>query len=274
MAADLDNLDLGKPTEYVDVYTPSLLKSIARAPVRAAMGIEGPNLPFTGVDVWNGYELSWLNRKGRPEVAGLRVTIPTQSSHIPESKALKLYLGSFANSQFVSRQDVENTIESDLKLAVRAPVIVEVLPLDQIEDSGAQLTGESLDVLDVQTDVYEPAPDLLQTTSDSPMRETVFTHLLRTLCPVTSQPDWGSLWIQYSGPEIDRASLLKYIVSFRNHQGFHEEAVERMYVDIMARCAPSALTLHARYLRRGGLDINPFRSTKETEAPPLRLSRQ
>lgn len=274
MTADFDSLDLGKATEYVDVYTPSLLKNITRAPVRAQMGIEGPHLPFTGVDVWNGYELSWLNRKGRPEVAALRVTIPAQSSHIPESKALKLYLGSFANSQFNSRQDVENTIESDLKLAVRAPVIVEVLPLDQIENSGAQLTGESLDVLDVQTDVYEPDPGLLQTTSDGPIRETVFTHLLRTLCPVTSQPDWGSLWIQYSGPQIDRASLLKYIVSFRNHQGFHEEAVERMYVDIMGRCAPSALTLHGRYLRRGGLDINPFRSSRETEAPPLRLARQ
>ena len=274
MSADFDSLDLGKPTEYVDVYTPSLLRSIARAPVRAQMGVEGPNLPFTGVDVWNGYELSWLNRKGRPEVAVLRVTIPAQSSHIPESKALKLYLGSFANSRFVSRQDVEHTIESDLKLAVRAPVIVEVLPLDQIENSGAQLTGESLDVLDLQTDVYEPEPGLLRTISEGPVRETVFTHLLRTLCPVTSQPDWGSLWIQYSGPEIERTSLLKYIVSFRNHQGFHEEAVERMFIDIMERCAPSTLTLHGRYLRRGGLDINPFRSSKETEAPPLRLSRQ
>lgn len=274
MTSELDRLDLGKPTEYVDVYTPSLLKGIARGPIREALGIGGPQLPFTGVDVWNGYELSWLNRKGRPEVAALRMTIPAQSSHIPESKSLKLYLGSFANSKFVSRQDVENTIESDLKLAVRSPVIVEVLPLDQLEGATTHFTGESLDVIDVPMEVYEPDAELLQTTGGGAVRETVFTHLLRTLCPVTSQPDWGSLWIQYAGPQIDRASLLRYVVSFRNHQGFHEEAVERMYVDIMARCAPSTLTVYARYLRRGGLDINPFRSTKDTQAPPIRLARQ
>ena len=274
MDSELDKLDLGKPTEYVDVYTPSLLKGIARASMRAALGLEGAQLPFTGVDVWNGYELSWLNRKGRPEVAALRVTIPAQSSHIPESKAFKLYLNAFSNSQFVSRQDVENTIESDLKLAVRAPVIVEVLPLDQLEAPANHFTGESLDVLDVPVEVYEPDPELLQTSGGAALRETVFTHLLRTLCPVTGQPDWGSLWIQYAGPEIDRAALLRYVVSYRNHRGFHEEAVERMYLDIMARCEPTTLTLHARYLRRGGLDINPFRSTKETQAPSLRLARQ
>jgi 7-cyano-7-deazaguanine reductase len=274
MNRDLDKLELGKPTQYVDVYTPSLLKGMARAPLREAFGIDGAQLPFTGVDVWNGYELSWLNRKGRPEVAALRVTIPAQSSHIPESKAFKLYLNSFANSQFVSRQDVENTIESDLKLAVRAPVIVEVLPLDQLDAATMHFTGESLDVIDVPMEVYEPDAALLQTTGGGALRETVFTHLLRTLCPVTGQPDWGSLWIQYAGPEIDRTSLLRYVVSFRNHRGFHEEAVERMYVDIMARCAPSSLTVYARYLRRGGLDINPFRSTKDTQAPPVRLARQ
>lgn len=274
MTAGLEETDLGKPVAYVDTYTPSLLKGIARTTMREGLGIEGVALPFTGVDVWTGYELSWLNRKGRPEVAALRVTIPAQSSHIPESKAFKLYLNSFANSQFVSRQDVENTVESDLKLAVRSPVIVEVLPLDQLEAPSGQFTGETLDVIDVPMDCYEVNPELLQPAGGPTVRETVFTHLLRTLCPVTGQPDWGSLWIQYAGPEIDRTSLLRYIVSYRNHCGFHEEAVERMYMDIMARCEPTNLSVYARYLRRGGLDINPFRSTRETQAPALRLSRQ
>jgi 7-cyano-7-deazaguanine reductase len=274
MNAELEGTSLGKPVEYVDVYTPSLLEGIARASMREDLGIDGNALPFTGIDLWTGYELSWLNRKGRPEVAALRVTIPAQSSHIPESKAFKLYLNSFSNSQFVSRQDVENTIESDLKLAVRAPVIVEVLPLDQLGAPSGQFTGETLDVIDTPVDCYEVDPDLLPPPEASAVRETVFTHLLRTLCPVTGQPDWGSLWIQYAGPEIDRACLLRYIVSYRNHRGFHEETVERMFMDLMERCEPTSLSICARYLRRGGLDINPFRSTRDTQAPGVRLNRQ
>ena len=271
--AGLDDLQLGKPTAYVDSYTPSLLDSVPRSLMREPLDITGPALPFTGVDRWMGYELSWLNRKGRPEVAVLRVTIPAQSSHVPESKSFKLYLGSFANSQFVSRADVENTIESDLKLAVRAPVIVEVLPLESVSEISS-FTGESLDVQEIGAEEYDVNPHLLALTGGPTVRETVFSHLLRTLCPVTGQPDWGSVWIQYAGSEIDRAGLLRYIVSYRNHQGFHEEAVERMFVDITARCAPTSLSVYARYLRRGGLEIDPFRSNKDAEAPELRLSRQ
>jgi len=269
----LDDLQLGKATTYVDSYTPPLLAGVPRSLMRAPLDLTGPALPFTGVDRWVGYELSWLNRKGRPEVAALRVTIPAQSSHVPESKSFKLYLGSFANSQFVSRADVENTIESDLKLAVRAPVIVEVLPIEAIGETGG-FTGESLDVQEIDAEEYEVNPHLLSLSGGPTVRETVFSHLLRTLCPVTGQPDWGSVWIQYAGAEIDRAGLLRYIISFRNHQGFHEEAVERIYADITARCAPTSLSVYARYLRRGGLEINPYRSNKDDQPPELRLARQ
>lgn len=270
-----DALPLGKPTDYVDTYTPSLLQGIPRATMREPLGLDSGELPFRGVDAWNGYELSWLNKRGRPEVAAVRIVVPATTPHIFESKSLKLYLTSFSQSQFASRADVQRTLESDLRLAARAPVIVEVVPLDQLDSAGlAHYTGTSLDTQDIDASVYEVTPDLLETRGDVNVRETLFTHLLRTRCPVTGQPDWGSLWIQYAGPPIDHAGLLRYIISYRTHQGFHEETVERMFVDLTRRCEPTTLTVQANYLRRGGLEINPFRSSKDTEGLALRLSRQ
>jgi 7-cyano-7-deazaguanine reductase len=276
MATDAshDDLPLGKPTEYVDTYMPSLLQGIPRASMREPLGWDD-EVPFRGVDVWNAYELSWLNRRGRPEVAWARITVPAGTPRIVESKSLKLYLGSFAQTQFASRAEVERTLEGDLKLACRAPVMVDVMALDQLESDGVTpLAGTSLDTQDIDVDTYEVTPDLLATKGDVVVRETLFTHLLRTRCPVTGQPDWGSLWIKYAGVPIDHAGLLRYLISFRNHQGFHEETVERIWRDIHRVCAPDTLTVHAYYLRRGGLEINPYRSDKDAEPPRGRLARQ
>lgn len=273
--AKLDDLPLGKQSPYVDTYTPSLLQGIERGAMRESLGIDD-ELPFKGADAWVGYELSWLNRRGRPEVAAVRILVPAQTPRIVESKSLKLYLNSFSQTEFTSRADVQRTLESDLRLAARAPVMVDVVPLDQLETSGlSHLSGVSLDTQDIEVADYAVKPELLATRGgDVNVRETLFTHLLRSLCPVTGQPDWGSLWIQYAGPPIDHAGLLRYIISYRGHQGFHEETVERIFMDLLRRCEPTTLTVQAFYLRRGGLEINPFRSTKDSEPPPLRLSRQ
>lgn len=272
--AKLDELPLGKQSVYVDTYTPSLLQGIERTAMREPLGIDD-ELPFRGADAWTGYELSWLNRRGRPEVAAVRILVPAQTPRIFESKSLKLYLNSLSQTEFTSRADVQRTLESDLRLAARAPVIVDVVPLDQLDTAGVgHLAGVCLDTQDIDVSDYEVKPELLVTQGDVNVRETLFTHLLRSLCPVTGQPDWGSLWIQYAGPPIDHAGLLRYIVSYRGHQGFHEETVERIFMDLLRRCEPTTLTVQAFYLRRGGLEINPFRSTKDSEPPPLRLSRQ
>lgn len=273
-STNLDDLPLGKTTDYVDTYTPSLLKGIARGDMREPLGLDG-DLPFRGVDVWNAYELSWLNRRGRPEVAWARITVPVTTPRIVESKSLKLYLNSFSQTRFASRNEVERTLEGDLKLACRAPVMVDVMPLDQLESDGVTpLAGTSLDTQEIDVEDYEVAPYLLGTKGDVSVRETLFTHLLRTRCPVTGQPDWGSLWVKYAGSPIDHAGLLRYLISYRNHAGFHEETVERIWCDIHRECAPDSLTVHAYYLRRGGIEINPYRSDKDAEPPRGRLARQ
>ncbi|HSG91163.1 MAG TPA: NADPH-dependent 7-cyano-7-deazaguanine reductase QueF, partial [Pseudomonadales bacterium] len=262
----LDHLPLGKPTDYSDSYTPSLIQGITRETMREPLGIDGETLPFKGADAWTGYELSWLNKRGRPEVAAVRILVPVHTPRIFESKSLKLYLGSFSQTQFASRADVQRTMESDLRLAARAPVIVQVIALEQLDTAGlSHVTGVSLDTQEIDVDEYQVNPELLTTHGDVNVRETLFTHLLRSRCPVTGQPDWGTLWIQYAGPPIDHAGLLRYVISFRNHQGFHEETVERIFMDIQRRCAPTTLSVQAFYLRRGGLEINPYRSSKDDE---------
>lgn len=272
---DYGDLTLGKPVRYTATYTPSLLQSVQRGPLRAALGIEGSTLPFHGVDAWTAYELSWLNRKGRPEIAAVHIEVPSSSPCMIESKSLKLYLGSFSQTPFARRADVQRTLESDLALAAKAPVGVTLVGLEQLEADGVvRVAGSCLDVLDVEITHYEVDARLLRANPDMNARESLYSNLLRSCCPVTGQPDWGTVLVQYAGPAIDHASLLRYVVSFRNHSGFHEETVERMFVDIMARCRPNALSVQARYLRRGGIEINPFRSSRDETPTMLRTARQ
>lgn len=269
-----NDLPLGKDTEYVTTYTPSLLRSIERDELRAALGI-GAKLPFQGEDTWTCYELSWLNSKGRPDAAIARIRVPCNSPCIVESKSLKLYLNSFAQTVFATRVELVTTLNSDLAVAFRAPVMVNLLDPDQAPEPISMLPGRSLDKLDVDVEVYHWCPDMLEVAPNRvTVRQTHHTNLFRCVCPVTGQPDWASVLVQYVGRRIPPASLLRYLVSFRNHAAFHETTVERIFIDLKSRCAPEHLTVYARFLRRGGIDINPFRSTGDAFAPSLRVMRQ
>jgi 7-cyano-7-deazaguanine reductase len=277
-----EHSQLGKASAYVDQYDASLLFPLPRETKRLEIGITG-SLPFLGADLWTAFELSWLNLRGKPQVALAHFTVPCESTHIVESKSFKLYLNSFNNSRFASADAVRERLRDDISAAiwqggpVRAIAGVRLL-LPELFDAEPvhELDGLSIDRLDVECELYQPAPQLLSAALDEkPVEETLVSHLLKSNCLVTGQPDWGSVQIRYSGPQIDQAGLLQYIVSFRNHNEFHEQCVERIYIDIMARCKPTKLSVYARYTRRGGLDINPWRSSHPQMPPPnVRTARQ
>ncbi len=268
---------LGQPTRYADQYDPALLFPIARAPQRAELGIR-VTLPFLGADLWTAFELSWLNARGKPQVALAHITVPCESVNLIESKSLKLYLGSFNNSRFADATEVLERLRADLTEAawrgavVQSSVGVKLVPVELFDcEPIEELDGLSLDRLDLDCAHYTPAPELLRAaTLEAPVSEVLTSQLLRSNCPVTGQPDWGSVQISYFGPQIDQAGLLRYLVSLRNHQGFHEHCVERIFMDITARCQPHKLSVYARYTRRGGLDINPFRSSFPQPLPANR----
>ncbi|MCP5180221.1 MAG: NADPH-dependent 7-cyano-7-deazaguanine reductase QueF [Pseudomonadales bacterium] len=263
---------LGRQTPHIDTYTPSLLYSIRRE-----QGREGLTLPAAihGEDVWHGYEFTWLDRHGKPVVAGLRLRVPLSSPCIVESKSLKLYLNSFAQTRFNGQADVLRTLDSDLKLAVRAPLLVELFPLRQLATLPSSLPGACLDDVECEVGVYRPDAGLLRLEDENAVvHESVYTHLFRSLCPVTGQPDFATVWISYRGRPLSRRDLLRYLISFRQHAGFHESVVERIFTDLLARCAPQSLSVQGCFQRRGGLDINPFRSTEPDAAPLVRLPRQ
>jgi 7-cyano-7-deazaguanine reductase len=242
---------------------------VPRAPQRAALGI-GTRIPFTGVDLWTAYELTWLDGRGKPQVALATLQVSVDSPAIVESKSMKLYLGSFAQSRYGSRADVAATIARDLSHAAGAPVFATLEePAAFAAQSIAELTGESLDELPVACDAYDVAPDLLSA-GGATVDETLTTRLFRSVCPVTAQPDIASLQVAYRGPRIDRAGLLRYLVSYRCHAGFHEHCVERIFVEIAARCRCEQLTVYARFTRRGGIDINPYR-TNAGSPPPVNV---
>ena len=273
---------LGKASSYVDRYDPSLLYPLPRAVQRQQIGITDQPL-FLGADLWTAYELSWLNLRGKPQVALAQVVVPCESSHLVESKSLKLYLNSFNNSRFESAAHVRDILQKDLSEAVwrsgpvQSGVGVRLLTPDQFaREQIHELAGVDLDRLDLDCTEFQPAPHLLQAAMDEqPVTETLTSQLLKSNCLVTGQPDWGSLAISYSGPQIDQAGLLQYIVSFRNHNEFHEHCVERIFMDIWTRCQPSKLTVYARYTRRGGVDINPWRSSHTQTLPVnMRTARQ
>ena len=259
---------------YRDTYDPGLLQPVPRAPHRRELGI-GDTLPFSGADIWTAYELSWLDPKGKPQVAMATFAVPADTPNLIESKSLKLYLNSFNQTPVTSPEALRETLLEDLGGACGAPVGVEIrLPEDFGDERIEELDGESIDAIDVETRDYLPNPDHLRT-GRSPAEETLVSNLLKTNCPLTGQPDWAGIQIRYSGPRIDRAGLLRYIVSFRRHGGFHEHCTERIFMDILRRCRPARLTVYARYTRRGGLDINPFRTNCGEKVPRnVRTARQ
>ena len=273
---------LGKSSSYVDQYDAALLFPIARRPKRDEIGLTG-TLPFFGADLWTAYELSWLNPHGKPQLALARITVPAESTHIVESKSVKLYLNSFNNSVFADAAAVQTRLREDLSAAVwqggavMSSVGVQlVLPQDFDKEPVHELDGLNLDRLDLECSHYQPAPELLTAQfNQAPVTETLTSQLLKSNCLVTGQPDWGSVRISYTGPQIDQAGLLQYIVSFRNHNEFHEQCVERIFMDIWRACKPSKLEVYARYTRRGGVDINPWRTSHPMAAPVnIRTARQ
>ena len=285
--AGLAGAPLGRTSAYVDQYDPSLLFPIARAVKRNELGLGGITLPFFGADLWTAYEVSWLNLRGKPLVALAHITVPCESRNIIESKSFKLYLNSFNNSRFADADAVLAHLRGDVNEAVwrvadavGAPgadagwaasssvgvslVLPELFDREPIHE----LDGLSLDRLDIECTQTRPAPELLRAaTHEQPVSEVLVSNLLKSNCLVTGQPDWGSLQIRYSGPQIEQEGLLQYIVSFRNHNEFHEQCVERIFMDIWRRCQPIKLSVLARYTRRGGLDINPFRTSHPAALP-------
>ena len=305
----LEHSLLGKPTPYVDQYDASLLFPIARAPKRAEIGIQG-RIPFFGADMWTAFELSWLTPRGKPQVAIAHVVVPCEAHNIIESKSFKLYLNSFNNTRFAGFDDVKERLRADISEAVWRGTTPHAVRAESLEVPGQasvggirpngsglavpsvgvallgpdrfdrepvhELDGLSLDRLDIDCERYTPAPELLKAAvNEQPVTEVLTSNLLKSNCLVTGQPDWGSVQIHYSGAQIEQGGLLQYIVSFRNHNEFHEQCVERIFMDIWTRCRPTRLAVYARYTRRGGLDINPFRTSYPQALPKnIRMARQ
>ncbi|WP_250658531.1 NADPH-dependent 7-cyano-7-deazaguanine reductase QueF [Alkalimarinus coralli] len=272
---DLSKTLLGQSTEYIDQYSPALLHPLPRKAKRDELGIDSSLLPFSGVDIWTSYELSWLSPSGKPQVAIVEFAIPCGSANIVESKSFKLYLNSLNQTAFDSADQLEKVLAKDLSKVVESKVDVRIIPLEQSVGISAGNEGRTLiDLIDINDVSYEVDSALLSSTKGRRVEQKLVSHLLKTNCPVTGQPDWASVLIDYAGDEIDHEGLLRYIISYRNHQDFHEQCVERIFIDIMEKCAPEKLTVYARYTRRGGLDINPLRTTEPSYSGNLRLSRQ
>ncbi|WP_293766743.1 NADPH-dependent 7-cyano-7-deazaguanine reductase QueF [uncultured Aquitalea sp.] len=267
---------LGKTVSYQDHYDPSLLFPIARQQKRDEIGVDGRALPFHGVDIWTGFELSWLNPRGKPQVGIATFRIPADSPCLIESKSFKLYLNSFNQTRVDSLAALEAMLAADLSQAAGGAVAVSVaLPQAFAAEAIRELDGDYIDDLDIDVSQYAPCPEALRADTGDIVSETLCSNLLKSNCLVTGQPDWGSVQIRYTGPRIDRESLLRYLIGFRQHNEFHEQCVERIFSDLSRRCAPLRLTVYARYTRRGGLDINPWRSNAD-DAPQdnIRTARQ
>jgi 7-cyano-7-deazaguanine reductase len=256
---------LGHHTIYPSTYDASLLFPIKRTESRDKLGLQ--SVPFRGNDRWTAYEVSWLDHTGKPQVRVAEFVVDSQSLNIIESKSFKLYLNSFNQTVFVSEREVKSAMLVDLSAAAGTPISVSLYSLNSYSPNGEQPllitepVGLCIDDLTVEVSDYQPTPELLSVSSSQKVNEVVFSHLLKSNCPVTDQPDWATVFIEYSGFQINHESLLAYIISFRNHQDFHENSVERLYCDLQEYCQPDSLAVYARYTRRGGLDINPLRTS-------------
>lgn len=274
---------LGKTSAYQTEYDPSLLFPIPRSEKRAEIGLKSENgkalnLPFFGMDIWNAYEVSWLNLRGKPQVAMLTVMAPADSPNIIESKSFKLYLNSYNQTRLAGSDALLSLLQTDLAQGFGSPVQVKIIPQEDFSQAKFQeLEGILLDRLDIEIDAYTPDPALLKAEHSAPVvEETLVSHLLKSNCLVTGQPDWASVQIHYVGAQLDQEALLRYLIGFRNHNEFHEQCVERIFTDILQHCKPQKLSVYARYTRRGGLDINPWRSNFSSGKSPsnLRNARQ
>ncbi|CUU25066.1 NADPH-dependent 7-cyano-7-deazaguanine reductase [Duffyella gerundensis] len=272
----LNSLTLGKPTAYHDIYDASLLQAVPRSMNREPLGLYPESLPFQGADIWTLYELSWLNSKGVPQVAVGEVVLDASSQNLIESKSFKLYLNSFNQTKFADWGSVRTTLERDLSACAQGDVSVALFRLQEVEGQPiGHMAGVCIDEQDITIDDYQFNADYLDNATRSEVvEESLVSHLLKSNCLITNQPDWGSVMIRYRGPRIDREALLRYLVSFRHHNEFHEQCVERIFNDVLRYCKPEQLTVYARYTRRGGLDINPWRTNTPFVPCRSRLVRQ
>lgn len=275
MSSNKEN-PLGNTQDYQQNYSPDILFAIPRSKNREALGLNRHQLPFRGFDLWNAYEVSWLNGSGRPVVAVVELTVPCVSRYIIESKSLKLYFNSLNFKSFESKADLVRTIETDIESLLKCVVAVNLIDMQNFSLSSiSNFKGKCLDDQDLACEGFEMNKRHLENDSiEEEVSESLFTHLFRSLCPVTGQPDWASVLIRYKGRKIDHAALLQYLLSYRGHQGYHEDCVERIYLDLIEACEPEQLTVYARFSRRGGIDINPFRSNYEDAIENCRLARQ
>ena len=275
-AKELSGLTLGKSTQYESKYNPALLQSVPRSLNRNAIALSSP-LPFHGKDIWTGYELSWLNSKGKPMVAIAEFHLSHESENLIESKSFKLYLNTFNQTKFDTTEHVQDALLKDLAVCANGTVTVNIIEPKQFAlQRVVELPGTCIDDLDIEVTDYEFKPEYLENSTDDKqiVAETLTSNLLKSNCLITSQPDWGSVMIRYQGAKIDREKLLRYLISFRQHNEFHEQCVERIFVDLKRFCNCAKLTVFARYTRRGGLDINPYRSDFEQPSESHRLARQ
>ena len=264
---------LGRHTPVLKEYAPYILQSIPRTTARQQLGI-GTTLPFCGADLWHAYEMSWLDTTGKPVVRVGRFTVPCSSPNIVESKSFKLYLNSLNSTRFSALEDAREIIIKDISRAAGQTIQLQLLDVDDSSLAGVPLTGQCLDDVPVTAWHGPPTAGQLQVDSGRIVEELLYSHLLRSLCPVTGQPDWATVWLHYRGAALERSALLQYIIAFREHQEFHEQCAERMFCDIWRCCEPQFLHLQAFYTRRGGLDINPFRSSDPLARPLPRQNRQ
>lgn len=276
---ELSKLTLGKATEYVSEYNPNLLQAVPRSLNRDGLALNKNALPFTGEDVWYGYELSWLNAKGKPIVAVAEFRFDCTSPNLVESKSFKLYLNSFNQTRFSSKEEVKAILCKDLSKTAQSPATVNLFEVEHCPALAIAVKNDlhsCIDDQDIFIDNYQYNADLLipSCNTEKQVDEHLVSHLLKSNCLITNQPDWASIYINYKGQKIDQKSLLKYIISFREHNEFHEQCVERIFVDLMQYYQLEQLSVFARYTRRGGLDINPFRSTHVKKAPLARTLRQ
>ena len=276
MTTTIDHGPLGARSDYPRRYDASLLFPIARSLGRTELGLtDAAALPFRGADLWTAYELSWLDERGKPQVALGQFRVPAQSPNLVESKSFKLYLNGFNQERVGDIDALRAVLARDLSAATGAAVEVRLIPAARFgAERLVELDGDCIDALDIALDDYgPPQPDYLRVGAGR-VEETLVSHLLKSNCPVTGQPDWASVQIRYAGAPIDREGLLRYLVSFRDHAGFHEQCVERIFTDIARRCAPETPAVYARYTRRGGLDINPWRGNAGDAPDNLRNARQ
>lgn len=274
MSFNYQQTGLGQETNYASDYNPQLLCPLPRKQGRQELGLLNSDLPFQGVDVWHNYEASWLNANGKPQVAIVQLLVPCTSAFLIESKSLKLYFNSLNFKKFDSQNDFLKLLETDLSQAAQAPIKARLFAVDSAYQL-RQLQGQSLDDVEIECADYVLNPSILTCQASAQIvSESVYSHLLRSNCPVTNQPDWGSVQISYTGCAINHENLLRYLISFRQHNDFHEQCVERIFTDIMHYCQPQQLTVQAYYTRRGGLDINPYRSNSQPFVEFERLARQ